>query len=126
MVTRHKLAILIIVGLILCGLPNAAYGSTGAANLGLAGSQHTLSHDAWLTHTGMAIAVKCPTIYVVRYGETLASIAARCGVSVAALRSVNGLRTFRVWPGQRLYIPTKASSVPAPQPTPSIHRSPAP
>ncbi len=47
-----------------------------------------------------------PTVHVVRYGENLTMIAARYGVSVAAIMQANGLRNANfVYAGQRLVIP---------------------
>jgi membrane-bound lytic murein transglycosylase D len=46
------------------------------------------------------------TTYRVRAGDTLYDIARRFGVSVAALRDANGLRTSRIYPGDVLQIPT--------------------
>ena len=43
--------------------------------------------------------------HVVRRGETLASISRRYGTSVRALKSSNGLRSDRIYPGQRLQVP---------------------
>ncbi|MGD9252535.1 MAG: LysM peptidoglycan-binding domain-containing protein [Holophagae bacterium] len=43
--------------------------------------------------------------YRVRRGDTLYDIARRFGVSVAALRSANGLRSSRIYPGDVLRIP---------------------
>ena len=60
-------------------------------------------------------AVKCPSVYRVRFGETLASIAARCGVTTTAIVKANGLRSTRVWPGQRLYIPAPTTTLTKPQ-----------
>ena len=46
------------------------------------------------------------TVYVVRPGDTLSGIAARFGVSVAALAQANGIRNpSRIFVGQRLRIP---------------------
>lgn len=54
----------------------------------------------------------CFSSYVVRAGDTLSSIARRCGVSVPQLAQVNGLQLSTViYPGQRLTIP--AAIVPA-------------
>jgi LysM repeat protein len=73
-----------------------------------------------------ADAVRCPTYYTVRYGETLNAIAGRCGISAATLRQANGLTTSRLWTGQRLYIP--APKAPAAKPTSAtfVRRAPAP
>jgi len=127
---RYRHAILIVIGLIQLVLPHASHAMTAPAPRTEEPSaiyalrpQSPAAHE--LAGGGTIAALKCPTIYVVRYGETLYSIAARCGTTAAVLMRANGLRTARVWPGQRLYIPAP-KSVPAPQPTPSIHRRPAP
>ena len=53
--------------------------------------------------------------YTVRPGDTLAGIAARYGVSVAAIAQANNLTNWNfVWYGQRLRIP--GAAMPAPQP----------
>ncbi len=44
----------------------------------------------------------CPTYLTVRSGDTLSSIAARCGVSVADLKRWNSLTSNSVWVGQGL------------------------
>jgi LysM repeat protein len=54
--------------------------------------------------------------YIVQPGDSLSAIAARYGVSVNSLRSVNGLNSDNLVIGQRLVIP--GSDVPAPQPSP--------
>ncbi|MGQ9598613.1 MAG: LysM peptidoglycan-binding domain-containing protein [Anaerolineae bacterium] len=52
------------------------------------------------------------SIYVVRSGDTLASIASRHGVSVSAIVSANGLANPNyIYPGQRLHIPSSGQSV---------------
>lgn len=71
-------------------------------------------------------AVRCPTSYTVRYGETLYAIAARCGISAATLRQANGLRTDRLWTGQRLYVPTPKVSAAKPTSTTTVRRAPRP
>lgn len=132
MFSKHNLAILIIVSLILLALPSASHAAVSSARrtdelntsyaLRLQGS-----NAREVTGVQIVAALKCPTIYTVRYGETLYSIAAKCGTTAAILMRVNGLRSARVWPGQRLYIPVpKPKGVPAPQPTPTIHRAPQP
>ncbi|MCL2894229.1 N-acetylmuramoyl-L-alanine amidase AmiB [Brenneria tiliae] len=47
--------------------------------------------------------------HTVARGETLSAIAARYGVSMAAIRSINKLNKDIVWVGQRLNIPATAS-----------------
>ena len=47
-----------------------------------------------------------PRTYRVRRGDTLYDIARKFGVSVAALRSANGLRSSRIYPGDVLRIPS--------------------
>ena len=53
------------------------------------------------------------TVYVVRYGDTLAGIARRFGTTVKSIMSTNGLTSTRIYVGQRL-------TIPSPQPGPSI------
>lgn len=63
------------------------------------------------------------TKYTVQRGDTLAAIARKFGVSVAALQQANDLRNPDIiWAGQRLVIPgvpaaTTETPAPAPQPT---------
>jgi membrane-bound lytic murein transglycosylase D len=54
------------------------------------------------------------TGYRVRSGDTLSHIAARHGVSVAALRAANGLRSTRLRIGQKLVVPRPITRTPAP------------
>ncbi len=54
-------------------------------------------------------------VHVVRRGETLASIAARYGVSVGSIVQANSLRNANfIWVGQRLVIPASSAPNPAP------------
>ncbi len=50
--------------------------------------------------------------YTVRSGNTLSSIAARFGTDVLTLRRVNGLKTTRIYTGQKLCIPRYVQSKP--------------
>jgi LysM repeat protein len=77
-------------------------------------------------------APRCSNPYIVRAGDTLASIAQRCGVTVTNLMRWNGLRFARVFVGQRLTVrawqtpfvapapPTISPTQPKPAPTPRI------
>lgn len=69
------------------------------------------------------------TQYIVQRGDTLASIARRYGVSVAALQQANTLRNPDIiWAGQRLVIPgvpAVTAETPAPTPQP-VEASPVP
>jgi LysM repeat protein len=47
------------------------------------------------------------TVYIVRRGDTLFSIARRFGTSVAAIKAANGMRNANISVGQRLLIPTR-------------------
>ena len=49
--------------------------------------------------------VTAATVYVVRFGDTLFSIARRYGVSVPALMAANGLPNYNISVGQQLVIP---------------------
>lgn len=54
--------------------------------------------------------------YVVQRGDTLSRIAERTGTSIAALRSVNGLRNDLITVGQKLRLPgTETSDIPTQQ-----------
>ncbi len=115
---RRLLIILIVSLLAMLLLP----GVGGAAPLAVAPAG--LAADAMKASPAQvristAAAVKCPSIYRVRFGDTLASIAARCGVTTTAIVKANGLRSTRVWPGQRLYIPAPTTTLTKPQPTPA-------
>lgn len=48
------------------------------------------------------------TIYVVKGGDNLSTIARRYGTTVGAIRAANNLRTTRILVGQKLKVPTKA------------------
>ncbi len=51
------------------------------------------------------------SVHVVRRGDTLAKIAQRYGVTIAALRNTNNIRNInRIYVGQRLQIPGRAKS----------------
>jgi len=52
-----------------------------------------------------------PTIYIVRWGDTLFSIANRFGTTVEALMAANGLTSPLIYVGQRLAIPSSTSTV---------------
>lgn len=68
---------------------------------------------------------QCPNPYIVRSGETLYSIAARCNVSAASIRQVNRLKSDRVWVSQRLIIPASPATPPGSRPRP-VHPTPQP
>jgi hypothetical protein len=57
--------------------------------------------------------------YTVRWGDTLGKIGARYGVSVLTLRRVNGLKSTRIYAGQKLCIPRNKPAPPAPPPPPA-------
>jgi len=59
----------------------------------------------------------CPTVYVVRPGDTLYSIARRFGVSVEAIMAANNLpNPNSIYAGQQLTIPCPGAPVPTPTP----------
>lgn len=60
--------------------------------------------------------------HVVRRGETLSGIAAKYGVSMATLRSLNSLKKDGVWVGQRLKVPAGAASTAAASSKPKRHK----
>lgn len=51
-----------------------------------------------------------PTSHTVKKGETLSKIASKYGVTIAALKSANGLKNDNIQAGQKLKIPAKATS----------------
>lgn len=57
-------------------------------------------------------------VYTVRWGDALWSIARRYGTTIEAIMRANGLRTYRIYAGQRLFVPIGA---PRPMPTPVPH-----
>ncbi len=84
-------------------------------------------NDASLTRNGGSIA---STVHVVRAGESLSVIGRRYGVSVARLKSLNGLRSDRIKAGQRLSVQggtataarsTSTASTPAARATTTSH-----
>ncbi|HQU08567.1 MAG TPA: LysM peptidoglycan-binding domain-containing protein, partial [Opitutales bacterium] len=50
------------------------------------------------------------TEYTVRSGDSLSKIANRCGTTVAALKSINGLTSDTIRSGQKLVLPGKSGS----------------
>jgi LysM repeat protein len=79
--------------------------------------------------SGSSSLVGCPNPYAVRSGDTLYSIAYRCGTTAANLRRWNGLSSDAVRPGQMLITrgytaPSTWSKTPSkgvlPSPTPRI------
>ncbi|MCX6028212.1 MAG: LysM peptidoglycan-binding domain-containing protein [Chloroflexi bacterium] len=74
----------------------------------------------------------CTNPYVVRSGDTLGSVAARCGVSAENLRRWNNLWSNTVWPGLRLITqgpfaaPATSTRVPAAGSVPLYPASPTP
>lgn len=62
-----------------------------------------------------------PTVYVVRRGDTLYSVARRYGTTVSAIMQANGLQNAnRIYVGQRLVIPG-ATLAPSFSPSGSVH-----
>lgn len=115
---RRVLYILIVIFLIVLALPRMSQ----AASMFTASADYAADSPIFYfvarAHSGVQPAVKCPSVYRVRLGDTLPSIAARCGVTTTAIIKANGLHSTRVWPGQRLYIPTPTPPV-APLPSPA-------
>lgn len=73
-------------------------------------SQCKVSHDAKQTSSDDRIR------YTVRSGDTLGSIAARYGTSVAKIRNHNRIRSTQIFPGDSLeLVPTKAPPSPHPK-----------
>jgi len=55
-------------------------------------------------------------MYTVKSGDSLTKIAGQFGVTIKALRSANNLKTDKIVVGQKLNIPVKTSTQPAPAP----------
>lgn len=66
--------------------------------------------------------------YVVAKGDTLSGIAARAGVSVKTLKSLNGLTSDTIFVGQKLALPESAGSISTPlsAPPPAAAATPLP
>jgi len=60
------------------------------------------------------------SVYVVRRGDTLSTIALRLGVSQRALMNANGIRNPNfIWVGQRLRVPGRGTTTPSPAAPPA-------
>ncbi|SLM64727.1 MULTISPECIES: N-acetylmuramoyl-L-alanine amidase AmiB [Dickeya] len=70
-------------------------------------------------NTSSAAATTGGQRHTVATGETLSGIAARYGVSMAAIREINRLKKDGVWVGQRLKIPSGALAANTPSSKPS-------
>ena len=62
---------------------------------------------------------KTYTYHKVRSGETLGTIAKKYGISVAEIQRINGLRSTKIYVGQRLKVKAGSVSVPKPRTTTS-------
>ncbi len=62
------------------------------------------------------LAQACGPRYVVRRGDTLSIISRRCGVTVAAIKRANGLRSDLIRIGQVLILPGSVAPRSAPRP----------
>lgn len=78
------------------------------------------ANTAAIQNTASAITTYagCSNPYVVRAGDTLNAIAARCGVTVYTLKQRNGLYSDLIRVGQLLYVQNAASVAPTIAPTP--------
>ncbi len=78
------------------------------------------------------LAQVCGPVYIVRRGDTLSIISRRCGVTVAAIKRMNRLRSDLILIGQRLILPrVTAPRYVLPKITPRtlptrLHSNPAP
>lgn len=116
---RRVLYILTATFLIVLALPRMSQAASVFTASADYAADWPILHFVAQGHSGVQPAVKCPSIYRVRLGDTLSSIAARCGVTTTAIVKANGLRSPRVWPGQRLYIPAPTQPPLAPLPSPA-------
>lgn len=78
------------------------------------GSSTTFQAPSGVTSTYSS----CTSPYVVRAGDTLGSIAVRCGVTIYALKQWNGLSSNIIRIGQTLYLRVVTSSIPSAAATP--------
>ncbi|MGC8782343.1 MAG: LysM peptidoglycan-binding domain-containing protein [Anaerolineae bacterium] len=107
---RLMLCILTVLFLVMLAFPGMSQAASALVVPAHQAASPLLSAFAARAEIGIQPAVKCPSVYRVRLGETLTSIAARCGVTTTAIVKANGLRSTRVWPGQRIYIPAPISA----------------
>ena len=70
----------------------------------------TSSYSSGSTSSSSQSTTGCPAGYTVRSGDTLGSIARRCGVSVTNLQLWNGLQSSTIRPGQVLITRATRSS----------------
>ena len=73
----------------------------------------------------LLLASAAERVHVVRAGDTLTSIAAQHGVTVAALRTRNRLDSSRITVGQRLVVPGVPATAQPPAPAPRAAQPPA-
>lgn len=67
------------------------------------------------------------TVYTVKSGDTLTTIAKKFGTTIKAIESANNLLTTKIKVGQKLKIPGKVAAAPvAPAPAPVTEPAPAP
>lgn len=87
-----------------------------AAAVAAIASQNEASASAAIAATATtarATARSTPSVYTVKRGDTLSTIADRLGTTVSRLRATNGLRGSMIRVGQKLDVPATASSAPA-------------
>ncbi len=70
----------------------------------------TSSYSSGSTSSSSQGTTGCPASYTVRSGDTLGSIARRCGVTVTKLKTWNGLQSSTIQPGQVLITRATRSS----------------
>ncbi len=71
---------------------------------------------------GLRAAEKALALHTVRPGDALAALAAAYGTSVEAIKKANGLKTWRIQPGQTLWIPYQAKTEDGPRLPPGVRR----
>ena len=74
-------------------------------------SPYVASNQALSSNTGGSSPADCGSRYVVRRGDTLSTIARRCGSSPSAVQSTNGLSGYDIYVGQVLRIPLASVSL---------------
>ena len=93
---RTSFVVLVVMSLLIAMLPSVALAAPAAVP----------PSGVYAGRSVGMVGGNCANHYVVRRGETLSGIAARWGVSVWALRDVNGIgNPNRIYAGQWLCIP---------------------
>lgn len=71
---------------------------------------------------GLREVKKARALHIVEPGDALAALAAAYGTSVDAIKKANGLKTWKIQPGQALWIPYEAKTEDGPRLPPGVRR----